>query len=218
MPFPPRWRRRSGARAAAPGLSALPARTRARPRRRIFESLEELLIQSDIGVDTALKVTANIAEGRYGRRIGAREIRERLAAEIASILEPWPPMPHLAGGRGRAGCGHQRLGKTTTIGELASQFRAAGKSVVIAAGDTFRAAAVEQLQISASAPRAGDDGGAGLRPASLAFAVSGRMGWVANDSGKGKGLRRFVRCTHYAQRMHSAYARDGCETQPSGRS
>ena len=60
----------------------------------MLESLEELLIQSDMGVETSLKVAANIAEGRFGRRVGARGIREVLAAEIAAILEPVArPMP-----------------------------------------------------------------------------------------------------------------------------
>ncbi len=138
----------------------------------MLESLEELLIQSDMGVETSLKVAANIAEGRFGRRVGAREIREVLAAEIAAILEPVArPMPIYAK-RPQVVLvvGVNGSGKTTTIGKLASQFRAAGKKVVIAAGDTFRAAAVEQLQIWGeragvpvmTAPQGSD-------PASLAF-------------------------------------------------
>lgn len=115
----------------------------------MLESLEEVLISSDMGVETALKVAANIAEGRFGRRVGATEIRELLAGEIAGILEPVArPMPIY---RKRPQVvlvvGVNGSGKTTTIGKLASQFRDAGKSVVIAAGDTFRAAAVEQLQV-----------------------------------------------------------------------
>ena len=138
----------------------------------MLESLEELLIQSDMGVETSLKVAANIAEGRFGRRVGAREIREVLAGEIAAILEPVArPMPIYAK-RPQVVLvvGVNGSGKTTTIGKLASQFRAAGKKVVIAAGDTFRAAAVEQLQIWGeragvpvmTAPQGSD-------PASLAF-------------------------------------------------
>ena len=138
----------------------------------MLESLEELLIQSDMGVETSLKVTAAIAEGRFGRRVGASEIRAALAAEIAAILEPvarpmpiYPRRPQVV-----LVVGVNGSGKTTTIGKLASQFRAAGKKVVIAAGDTFRAAAVEQLQIW------GDRAGVpvmtapqGSDPASLAF-------------------------------------------------
>ncbi len=115
----------------------------------MLESLEELLIAADMGVDTALRVTANIAEGRMGRRVTASEIRRALADEIARIMEPVArPMP-LYAKRPQVVLvvGVNGSGKTTTIGKLASQFRAAGKSVVIAAGDTFRAAAVEQLQV-----------------------------------------------------------------------
>jgi fused signal recognition particle receptor len=138
----------------------------------MLESLEELLIQADMGVETALRVTANMAEGRYGRRMSASEIKRLLAGEVAAILEPVAiPMPIYAR-RPQVVLvvGVNGSGKTTTIGKLASQFRAAGKSVVIAAGDTFRAAAVEQLQIWGeragvpvmTAPQGSD-------PASLAF-------------------------------------------------
>jgi fused signal recognition particle receptor len=138
----------------------------------MLESLEELLISTDMGVETSLKVTAAIAEGRFGRRVDAREIRELLAGEIAAILEPvarpmplYPKRPQVV-----LVVGVNGSGKTTTIGKLAAQFRAAGKAVVIAAGDTFRAAAVEQLQIWGrradvpvlTAPQGSD-------PASLAF-------------------------------------------------
>ena len=115
----------------------------------MLESLEELLIRSDMGVDSALRITANLAEGRMGRRLSATEIKGALSAEIARIMTPVArPMPIYAK-RPQVVLvvGVNGSGKTTTIGKLASQFRAAGKSVVIAAGDTFRAAAVEQLQI-----------------------------------------------------------------------
>ena len=115
----------------------------------MLESLEELLIASDMGVETALRVSANIAEGRMGRRISGSELKVLLAAEIARIMEPvarplplYPKKPQVV-----LVVGVNGSGKTTTIGKLASQFKAAGKSVVIAAGDTFRAAAVEQLQV-----------------------------------------------------------------------
>jgi len=115
----------------------------------MLEQLEELLIASDMGVDTALRVTANIAEGRLGRRVSTQEIKEILATEVARIMETvarpmplYPSKPQVV-----LVVGVNGSGKTTTIGKLASQFRSAGKSVVIAAGDTFRAAAVEQLQV-----------------------------------------------------------------------
>jgi fused signal recognition particle receptor len=138
----------------------------------MLEELEELLIRSDMGVETAARVAANIAEGRMGRRLSVAEIKDLLAAEIARIMEPVArPMPLLPK-RPQVVLvvGVNGSGKTTTIGKLASQFRAAGKKVVIAAGDTFRAAAVEQLQVW------GDRAGVpvltapeGSDPASLAF-------------------------------------------------
>jgi fused signal recognition particle receptor len=143
----------------------------------MLESLEELLIQADMGVDTALRVSANLAEGRMGRRVSAEEIKQALATEIARIMEPvarpmplYPKKPQVV-----LVVGVNGSGKTTTIGKLASQFKAAGKTVVIAAGDTFRAAAVEQLQIW------GDRAGVpvmtapeGSDPASLAFDAMAR--------------------------------------------
>jgi len=138
----------------------------------MLESLEELLIEADMGVDTALRVTANIAEGRMGKRVSAREIKQALADEVGRIMEPVArPMPIYAK-RPQVVLvvGVNGSGKTTTIGKLASQFKAAGKSVVIAAGDTFRAAAVEQLQVWGT--RAGVPvltAPEGSDPASLAF-------------------------------------------------
>jgi fused signal recognition particle receptor len=143
----------------------------------MLESLEELLISADMGVETSLKVTAHMAEGRFGRRLALGEIKALLAKEIAGILEPvarpmplYPKRPQVV-----LVVGVNGSGKTTTIGKLASQFRAAGKTVVIAAGDTFRAAAVEQLQIW------GDRAGVpvmtapqGSDPASLAFDAMAR--------------------------------------------
>jgi fused signal recognition particle receptor len=138
----------------------------------MLEQLEELLISADMGVDTALRVTANMAEGRMGKRLSVEEIKSLMAQEIARIMDPvakplpiYPKRPQVV-----LVVGVNGSGKTTTIGKLASQFKAAGKSVVIAAGDTFRAAAVEQLQVW------GDRAGVpvltapeGSDPASLAF-------------------------------------------------
>ncbi|WP_372885126.1 signal recognition particle-docking protein FtsY [Shimia sp.] len=138
----------------------------------MLEQLEELLIASDMGVDTALRVTANIAEGRFGKRLSTEEIKTALANEVARIMEPVAkPLPlYATKPQVVLVVGVNGSGKTTTIGKLASQFKAAGKSVVIAAGDTFRAAAVEQLQVWGeragvpvlTAPEGSD-------PASLAF-------------------------------------------------
>ncbi|MGI9369998.1 MAG: signal recognition particle-docking protein FtsY [Ruegeria sp.] len=138
----------------------------------MLEQLEELLIASYMGVDTALRVTANMAEGRFGKKLSTDEIKRLLAQEVARVMEPvakpmpiYPNRPQVV-----LVVGVNGSGKTTTIGKLASQFKSAGKKVVIAAGDTFRAAAVEQLQVW------GDRAGVpvltapeGSDPASLAF-------------------------------------------------
>ena len=138
----------------------------------MLEQLEELLIASDMGVDTAMRVAANMAQGNLGRRLSTSEIKTLLAKEIEQIMENvaqplpiYPKNPQVV-----LVVGVNGSGKTTTIGKLASQFKEAGKNVVIAAGDTFRAAAVEQLQIWGDranvpvlvAPEGSD-------PASLAF-------------------------------------------------
>jgi len=138
----------------------------------MIEQLEDVLISADMGTSTAAKVAANVAAGRMGQRLSSAELRGLVSDEIARIMEPvarpmpiYPKRPQVV-----LVVGVNGAGKTTTIGKLASQFKAAGKSVVIAAGDTFRAAAVEQLQVWGTragvpvltAPQGSD-------PASLAF-------------------------------------------------
>jgi fused signal recognition particle receptor len=162
--------------AESPGLIGRLFGRSDQPRRvlddQMLESLEELLIQADLGVQTATRVTANIARDLFGKRVSTGELKEALAREIARIMETvarplpiYPQKPQVV-----LVVGVNGSGKTTTIGKLASQFKAAGKSVVIAAGDTFRAAAVEQLQIWGT--RAGVPvltAPEGSDPASLAF-------------------------------------------------
>ena len=166
----------AAAPASKPGLLGRLMGRGSAPRRALdddmLEELEELLITADMGVETALRVTANMAEGRFGKLMTAADIKALLAQEITRIMEPvakpmplYPRKPQVV-----LVVGVNGSGKTTTIGKLASQFKAAGKSVVIAAGDTFRAAAVEQLQVW------GDRAGVpvltapeGSDPAALAF-------------------------------------------------
>ncbi|MBB3066480.1 signal recognition particle-docking protein FtsY [Limibacillus halophilus] len=115
-----------------------------------LEQLEELLIQGDLGVATAAKVTAELARTRFDKEVSPEEVRSALAEQIAGILEPVArPLvpdpthkPHVV-----LVVGVNGSGKTTTIGKLATLYRKDGKRVILAAGDTFRAAAVEQLQI-----------------------------------------------------------------------
>ncbi|MEO1020132.1 MAG: signal recognition particle-docking protein FtsY [Pseudomonadota bacterium] len=115
-----------------------------------LEELEDALIMADLGVDTARAVVAELAKGRFGKELTDDEVRSVLAQEIAKILEPAAvPLPHRPERRPQVVlvAGVNGVGKTTTIGKLAEQNRRDGRSVMLAAGDTFRAAAVEQLQV-----------------------------------------------------------------------
>lgn len=138
-----------------------------------LDELEEILIRGDMGVATAAKLTAAVARERFDKEVTDDEVKQALADEIANLLTP-VAMP-LAVDTGAKPfvilvCGVNGSGKTTTIGKLASQFKAQGKSVLLAAGDTFRAAAIEQLQVwgeRSGCPVLARDQGAD--PAGLAF-------------------------------------------------
>ncbi len=115
-----------------------------------IEELEDLLIAADLGPETARQVTAALSATRYDKNISPDEVQETLAAEVARVLAPHARGLHID----RAHRPHVILmvgvngtGKTTTIGKLARQFKDQGLKVMLAAGDTFRAAAIEQLQV-----------------------------------------------------------------------
>ncbi len=115
-----------------------------------LEELEELLIMADMGPATAAQLTADIAKTRFGKDVEPGEVKQALADGVAQILEP-VAKPLLIDEEVKPYVilvvGVNGTGKTTTIAKLAQEYAKAGKSVVLAAGDTFRAAAVEQLQI-----------------------------------------------------------------------
>lgn len=115
-----------------------------------LEELEELLITADLGVTTATKLTAELAKTRFDKEVDPQEVREALAADVAQILEP-VAQPLVLDPSNKPNVvlvvGVNGSGKTTTIGKLATHYRAQGLSVRLAAGDTFRAAAIEQLKI-----------------------------------------------------------------------
>lgn len=115
-----------------------------------LEDLEDILIQADLGIATSARIAKAVGEGRYDREIEPEEVKAILAREVESILTPVavpltidatkkPFVILMVGVNGS--------GKTTTIGKLAAKFRAEGRSVMLAAGDTFRAAAIEQLKV-----------------------------------------------------------------------
>jgi len=115
-----------------------------------LQDLEDLLIQADLGVETAMRVTDTLASERYGKDVTSEDVGRIMAQEIAKVLKPVAkPLqldlshkPHVI-----LVVGVNGTGKTTTIGKLASKLSGAGLKVMVAAGDTFRAAAIEQLKI-----------------------------------------------------------------------
>jgi len=115
-----------------------------------LEDLEDLLIQADLGLDTATAITDAVSDGRYDKDVDAEEVRGIVAEEVAKVLEPAEKPIVLDGSHAPhviLVVGVNGAGKTTTIGKLAKIVAQAGKSVVLGAGDTFRAAAIDQLKI-----------------------------------------------------------------------
>ncbi|WP_332699045.1 signal recognition particle-docking protein FtsY [Bosea sp. (in: a-proteobacteria)] len=115
-----------------------------------LEDLEDILIQADLGLATASRVAKAVGEGRYDKQIEPDEVKAILAREVEAILTP-VAKPLVVDATKKPFVilmvGVNGSGKTTTIGKLAAKFRAEGKSVMLAAGDTFRAAAIEQLKV-----------------------------------------------------------------------
>ncbi|MGE0629294.1 MAG: signal recognition particle-docking protein FtsY [Hyphomicrobiales bacterium] len=115
-----------------------------------LQEFEDLLIQADLGVETSMRITEALAAGRYDKTLDPGEVRSVLAAEVAKVLEPVArPLqidpankPHVI-----LVVGVNGGGKTTTIGKLANKFSSEGRKVMLAAGDTFRAAAIDQLKV-----------------------------------------------------------------------
>jgi fused signal recognition particle receptor len=115
-----------------------------------LEELEDLLIQADLGIETAERISQTLRKTRYEKSISPEEVREVLAKEVEAVLVPVAkPLELSAVNRPHVilFVGVNGTGKTTTIGKLAARYRREGKSVMMAAGDTFRAAAIEQLQV-----------------------------------------------------------------------
>lgn len=115
-----------------------------------LQDLEDVLIQADLGIETAMRITDSLSSGRYGKDVSTDEVRQVMGEEITKVLDPVAmPLeldlsykPHVI-----LVVGVNGTGKTTTIGKLAAKLRDAGLKVTLGAGDTFRAAAIEQLKI-----------------------------------------------------------------------
>jgi fused signal recognition particle receptor len=115
-----------------------------------LEELEETLIMADLGPKTAAKIVSEFSATRFGKEVDAQEIKQALADSMTAILKPVAkPLYTIADKKPNViiMTGVNGAGKTTTIGKMARQFQADGKTVMLAAADTFRAAAVDQLKI-----------------------------------------------------------------------
>jgi len=116
----------------------------------MLEELEDLLISSDLGLPAASRITTTLAKTKFDKQVSDEEVRAALAQEVVTTLGPLElsldvndgHKPHVILMTGVNGAG-----KTTTLGKLAAKFKGQGKSVMLAAGDTFRAAAIEQLSV-----------------------------------------------------------------------
>jgi fused signal recognition particle receptor len=115
----------------------------------MLDEIEEVLIRADLGVDSAARIAAAVGEGRYDKAITPDEVKAVVASEVEKVLAP--VAKPLAIGEAKPFValvvGVNGSGKTTTIGKLAAKFHAEGRSVMLAAGDTFRAGAIDQLKI-----------------------------------------------------------------------
>jgi len=115
----------------------------------MVEEIEEVLIRADLGVETAAGIAAAVGEGRYDKAISADEVKAVVAGEVEKILLPFAKPLEIGAAKPFAilVVGVNGSGKTTLIGKLASKFSAERRKVMLAAGDTFRAAAIDQLKI-----------------------------------------------------------------------
>jgi fused signal recognition particle receptor len=118
--------------------------------RAMLDDIEDVLLRADLGTEVAARISDAVGHGRYDKAISADEVKQVVAAEVEKVLTPVAKA--LAIDEAKTPfvilvVGVNGSGKTTTIGKLAAKFRGEGKTVLLAAGDTFRAAAIEQLRI-----------------------------------------------------------------------
>src|SRR3954453_11838028 len=147
------WRRLSGGlkrTSNSLGTAVVDVVTKRRLDRAMLDDIEDVLLRADLGTEVAGRISAAVGVGRYDKAITADEVKAVVASEVEKVLSPvakpleidqtHKPFVILV-------VGVNGSGKTTTIGKLAARFSAEGRKVMLAAGDTFRAAAIEQLKI-----------------------------------------------------------------------
>jgi len=170
------WRRLSGGlkrTSSSLGTAVADLVTKRKLDRAMLEDIEDVLLRADLGTEVAARIAAAVGVGRYDKSITADDVKTVVATEVEKVLVPVAkplvidetkkPFVILV-------VGVNGSGKTTTIGKLAAKFSAEGRKVMLAAGDTFRAAAIEQLKVWGERTRSRVIAGAqGSDSASLAF-------------------------------------------------
>jgi fused signal recognition particle receptor len=141
--------------------------------RAMLEEIEDVLLRADLGTAVAARVAEAVGAGRYDKAISADEVKSVVATEVEKVLAP-VALPLVIDPARKPFVilvvGVNGSGKTTTIGKLAAKFSGEGRSVMLAAGDTFRAAAIEQLKVWGERTKSPVVAGAqGSDAASLAF-------------------------------------------------
>jgi fused signal recognition particle receptor len=147
------WRRLSGGlkrTSSSLGTAVADLVTKRKLDRAMLEDIEDVLLRADLGTDVAARIAEAVGAGRYDKAISADEVKSVVASEVEKVLSPvakplvidaaHKPFVILV-------IGVNGSGKTTTIGKLSAKFSAEGRKVMLAAGDTFRAAAIEQLKV-----------------------------------------------------------------------
>jgi fused signal recognition particle receptor len=170
------WRRlSSGLKRTSSSLGSAVADlvTKRKLDRAMLDDIEDVLLRADLGTEVAARIAAAVGVGRYDKAISADDVKTVVAAEVEKVLTP-VAKPLLIDAAQKPFVilvvGVNGSGKTTTIGKLASKLAAEGRKVMLAAGDTFRAAAIEQLKIWGERTKSPVIAGAqGSDSASLAF-------------------------------------------------
>lgn len=170
------WRRLSGGlkrTSSSLGTAVADLVTKRKLDRAMLDDIEDVLLRADLGTEVAARISAAVGHGRYDKAISADDVKAVVASEVEKVLAPvaqplaidetQKPFVILV-------VGVNGSGKTTTIGKLAAKFSAEGRKVMLAAGDTFRAAAIEQLKVWGERTQSPVIAGAqGSDSASLAF-------------------------------------------------
>src|SRR3954464_13717567 len=139
----------------------------------MLEDIQDVLLRADLGTDVAARISAAVGHGRYDKAISADDVKAVVATEVEKVLAP-VAKPLMIDAAQKPFVilvvGVNGSGKTTTIGKLAAKLSVEGRKVMLAAGDTFRAAAIEQLKIWGERTKSPVIAGAqGSDSASLAF-------------------------------------------------